>query len=159
MGYRVGSGFDVHRLKRGRRLVAGCVALSWPAGPAGHSDGDPVAHALADAMLGGAGLGDIGEHFPDTDPAWKDCPGERILRMAREKVAGRGLRVVNADVTVFLEKPHLKEAKEEIRERLAALLEIAPDRVALKAKTAEGFGPVGRGDAIGAHATVLLETS
>jgi 2-C-methyl-D-erythritol 2,4-cyclodiphosphate synthase len=157
MRFRVGSGFDVHRLKRGRPLLLGCVAVPWPDGPVGHSDGDPVAHALADALLGGAGLGDIGEHFPDTDPAWKDCPGERILREVAQKVRSAGFQVVNADVTVFLETPRLKEVKEEIRTRLAGHLEVEPAAVSLKAKSGEGFGAVGRGDCVAAQAVVLLE--
>ncbi len=156
MGFRVGGGFDILRLKRGRPLRLGCVAVPWPEGPVGHSDGDPVAHALADALLGGAGLGDIGEHFPDTDPVWRDCPGERILKEVAEKVAKAGFQVVNADVTVFLEEPRLKERKEEIRVYLAQLLGLEPAAVSLKAKSGEGFGAVGRGDCVAAQAVVLL---
>ena len=159
MGLRVGAGFDLHRLKPGRPFMLGCVAVEWPAGPWGHSDGDVLAHALADALLGGAGLGDIGEHFPDTDAAWQASPGERILRLTMEKVRNQGCKVVNADMTVFLERPRLKDYKNVIQERLAGLLGVAPGCVCVKAKSNEGFDAVGRGDCVAAHATVLLETA
>ena len=156
MDVRVGSGFDSHRLKAGRPFRLCGVAVDWPRGPWGHSDGDPLAHALADAVLGGAGLGDIGEHFPDNDPAWKDCPGERLLALAVAKVLEAGFDVVNADLTVFLERPRLAPVKEAVRGRVAGILGISGDRVCVKAKTAEGFGAIGRGDSVGAHAVVLL---
>jgi 2-C-methyl-D-erythritol 2,4-cyclodiphosphate synthase len=158
MALRIGSGFDIHRLKRGRRLLLGCLAIEWPRGPAGHSDGDPVAHALADALLGAAGIGDIGDLFPDTEPAWKDCPGERILGAVVERVRQAGFAVVNADVTIFLEKPTLGPRKPEIRQCLARILGVDAARVTVKAKTGEGFGAVGRGDCVAAQASVLLET-
>ncbi len=157
MQLRVGSGFDLHRLKTGRRFLLGGVEIPAPVGPYGHSDGDPLLHAVADALLGAAALGDIGDHFPDNDPKWKDCPGDRLLELVMGKVAEAGLRVVNADITVFLEKPALKEKKREIRDRVGELIGIEADCVNVKAKTAEGFGALGRGDCIGVHATVLME--
>jgi len=156
MDYRVGSGFDLHRLKAGRPFVLGCVRIDWPEGPYGHSDGDPLAHALADALLGGAGLGDIGEHFPDSDPAWKDCPGDRIVSLAAEKTRNAGWEPVNVDATVVLGRPKLKPYKEAVRGRVAELLGVPPDRVAIKAKTNEGFDGVGRGECVAVWVTVLL---
>ena len=157
MGYRVGSGFDQHRLKTGRPCMLGCVEVAWTAGPQGHSDGDPLAHALADALLGAAGLGDLGEHFPDGDPAWEGAPGAAILGKTAELVRMAGFGVVNIDLTVFLERPRLQESRGAIRQRLGQVLGIDPGRIGLKATTAEGFGAVGRGECVAAQATVLLE--
>ena len=156
MGFRVGSGFDIHRLKAGRPCMIGCVEVDWPAGPQGHSDGDPLAHALADALLGAAGLGDIGRHFPDDDPAWQGAPGEKLLARTAAMVRKAGFGIVNADLTVFLERPRLADYRNRIQAALAGALEIEPSRVCLKATTGEGFGAVGRGDCVAAHATVLL---
>lgn len=158
MNLRVGSGFDLHRLKHGRPFILGGVLLDWPAGPYGHSDGDPLTHALADALLGASGLGDIGDHFPDNDPAWRDCPGETILTQVMDKVRAAGFEVVNADMTVFLQAPKLKTRKQAIRETLSRWMGIESGQICLKAKTAEGFDALGRGDCIAAQVTILLQS-
>jgi len=164
---RVGIGFDVHRLgdlsavaqgakAEGRRLVLAGVEVPSPLGPKAHSDGDVVLHAIADACLGAAGLGDLGDHFPDTDPAWKNADSARILALALEKVKAAGWRPANADVNVMLERPKLGGLKEKMRGRLAELLGVAPDAVGLKARTFEGLGPIGAGQAVAAQAVVVL---
>ena len=154
---RVGLGFDVHRLAEGRRLILAGVEVPHERGPVAHSDGDVVLHAVADAALGAAGLGDLGDHFPDTDPAWKDTDSARILALALAKVNEAGWRPASADVNVLLERPKLGGLKEKMRGRLAELLGLAPDAVGLKARTFEGMGPVGEGRAVAAQAVVVLE--
>ena len=154
---RVGIGFDVHRLVKGRRLLLAGVEVPSPVGPVAYSDGDVVLHAIADACLGAAGLGDLGDHFPDADPAWKDADSSGILALALEKVKAAGWRPVSADVNLFLEQPKLGGLKEKMRGRLAELLGVAPDAVGLKARTLEGLGPVGGGGAVAAQAVVVLE--
>jgi 2-C-methyl-D-erythritol 2,4-cyclodiphosphate synthase len=136
-------------------VLAG-VELSADRGPHGHSDGDVVCHALIDAMLGAAGAGDIGRHFPDTDPAWKSAPGLDLLARTLTIVAGRGWHVASLDVTVVLELPKLAPHADAIRDRLAAVLGLEPDAVNIKGKTNEGVDAVGRGDAIAAHAVAVL---
>ena len=154
---RVGIGFDVHRLVEGRRLVLAGIEVPSPLGPKAHSDGDVVLHAVADACLGAAGLGDLGDHFPDTDPAWKDADSARILALALEKVKSAGWRPASVDVNVMLERPTLGGLKEKMRGRLAELLGVAPDAVGLKARTFEGLGPIGAGQAVAAQTVVVLE--
>jgi len=154
---RIGIGYDIHRVARGRRLVLGGVEVPCPIGLVGHSDGDAVLHAIADAILGAAGLGDLGEHFPDTDHRWRDADSAHILATVVNMAAGARLRVRNVDVNVIAESPKLGAAKERMRHRIAALLGIAPGCVSVKARTAEGLGPVGRGEAIEAHAVALLD--
>jgi 2-C-methyl-D-erythritol 2,4-cyclodiphosphate synthase len=154
---RVGIGFDVHRLAEGRRLVLAGIEVPSPVGPVAHSDGDVVLHAVADAVLGAAGLGDLGDHFPDTDPAWKDASSGDILGRVLEMAAEAGWRVASADVNLLLERPKLAELKERMRQRLAELLGLDADAVGLKARTMEGLGPVGAGDAACAQAVVVLE--
>jgi len=153
---RVGIGFDVHRLVGGRRLVLAGVEVPSDAGPLAHSDGDVVLHAVADAILGAAGLGDLGDHFPDTDPAWKDAASSDILGRVVEMGRGAGWTPASVDVNVLLEEPKLARRKAAMREHLAQLLAIAPDAVGLKARTLEGLGPVGAGEAIAAQAVVVL---
>ena len=153
---RVGIGFDIHRLAEGRRLVLAGVEVPSPFGPKAHSDGDVVLHAVADACLGAAGLGDLGEQFPDTDPAWKDADSARILALALEKVKAAGWRPASTDVNVMLERPKVGGLKEKMRGRLAELLGVAPDAVGLKARTFEGLGPIGAGQAVAAQAVVVL---
>jgi len=155
---RVGIGFDVHRLATGRRLVLAGVQVPHDRGQKAHSDGDVVLHAIADACLGAAGLGDLGDHFPDTDPAWKDADSARILTLALAKVKAAGWRPASTDVNVMLERPTLAGLKEKMRGRLAELLGLEPDAVGLKARTLEGLGPIGAGQAVAAQAVVVLET-
>jgi len=154
---RVGHGYDIHRLVPSRPLMLGGVEIESEVGLLGHSDGDAVLHALTDALLGAAGLGDIGEHFPDTDPQFAGASSDRFLTRARQLLAADGYRIVNADLTIIAERPRLGPVKVEIRRNVAALLEVSEDRVAVKARTREGLGAVGRGEAIETHAVVLIE--
>ncbi len=153
---RVGTGYDLHTLVAGRRLVLGGIDVPCERGAFGHSDGDVVCHAATDAILGAACLGDIGRHFPDTDPTWKDAHSLDLLRQAVALVHAAGFRVVNLDVVVVLEHPKIAPFLDRIRERLAAALEIESNRVSVKGKTNEGVDAVGRGEAIAAHAVTLV---
>jgi 2-C-methyl-D-erythritol 2,4-cyclodiphosphate synthase len=153
---RVGIGFDIHRLVEGRRLVVAGIEVAGPRGALAHSDGDVVFHAVADAILGAAGLGDIGEHFPDSDAKWKDADSADLLGRVVKLAAQAGWRVANVDTNVLLERPKLAVLKASMRRRLAEVLGLAPDEVGLKARTFEGLGPIGAGDAIAAQAVVLL---
>jgi 2-C-methyl-D-erythritol 4-phosphate cytidylyltransferase/2-C-methyl-D-erythritol 2,4-cyclodiphosphate synthase len=153
---RVGTGYDLHRLAQGRRLVLAGVEVAADGGPVGHSDGDVVCHAVVDAMFGAAAAGDIGRHFPDTDPRWKDIPGLDLVGRAMAIVHAAGLAVSSVDVTVVLERPKLAPHVAAIVERLARALGVEFDRVSVKAKTNEGVDAVGRGEAIVAHAVVVL---
>jgi len=152
---RVGSGHDTHRLVEGRPLFLGGVRIEHSRGLDGHSDADVVLHAVTDALLGAAGLGDIGDLFPDTDPQWKDVDSTCFLKAAI--VMLEDWNVGNLDVTIFAQEPKLGPAKDAIKARLAELLGIPPERVNVKAKTGEHVGHIGRGEAIGCHAVVLLE--
>jgi 2-C-methyl-D-erythritol 2,4-cyclodiphosphate synthase len=155
---RVGIGYDIHRFGQDRLLKLAGVTFPGEAGLIGHSDADPVLHAVADAMLGAAALGDIGEHFPDTSDDWKDADSASILGEAARIVRERaGLAPVNVDVNVILETPRLGQRKVEMQARLAEILAVPPSSVSIKARTAEGTGPVGRGEAIEVHAIVLLD--
>ncbi|MCA9073339.1 MAG: 2-C-methyl-D-erythritol 2,4-cyclodiphosphate synthase [Planctomycetaceae bacterium] len=153
---RIGLGHDVHRLVEGRTLVLGGVSINYHLGPDGHSDGDVVLHALTDGLLGAAGLGDIGELFPDTDPEWKDADSAQFVEAALSRIRERGWKIGNVDCTIFAERPKLKEVKPAIRRRVAEILEVSEDAVNIKAKTGEKVGPIGRGEAIAADAIVLL---
>ena len=154
--YRTGLGWDVHRLARGRPLILGGVAIPSELGLEGHSDADVLAHAITDAILGAAALGDIGMHFPDTDPRWQGAGSLMFLAHARELARARGYRIVNVDSTVILERPKLKDYRDAIRRQLAATLELDADRVSVKFKTAEKVGPVGEGRSAEAQAIVTL---
>jgi 2-C-methyl-D-erythritol 2,4-cyclodiphosphate synthase len=154
---RVGIGRDHHRLEPGRRLVVGGVELKSETGAVAHSDGDVLVHAIIDAMLGAAGLGDIGDHFPDTDPSLRDADSRALLKQTAVKLARKHLRTTQIDATVMLETPKLGPYKRTMRENIAADLGLAPDAVNVKAKTGEGLGAVGRGDAIAAEAVVLVD--
>jgi 2-C-methyl-D-erythritol 2,4-cyclodiphosphate synthase len=154
---RTGLGWDSHRLAAGRPLILGGVAVPSEFGPEGHSDSDVLAHAITDAILGAAALGDIGMHFPDSDPQWKGCDSLVFLRHARALAQARGFRVVHVDSTVILERPKLKDHRQSIRERLAEALGLELDRVSVKFKTAEKVGPVGEGRTAEAQAVVTLE--
>lgn len=156
-GYRIGQGYDIHRLAEGRKLILGGVEIPWEKGLLGHSDADALLHAVTDALLGALSLGDIGEHFPDTDPAYRGADSKKLLALAYGLVRERGWRLVNLDATVFAEAPKLGPYKKEMRAVLATLLETEEERISVKAKTGEGVDAVGRGEAISAAATVLLE--
>jgi 2-C-methyl-D-erythritol 2,4-cyclodiphosphate synthase len=153
---RVGIGTDLHRLAPGRKLMLGHVAVEHDVGPVGHSDGDVVLHALIDALAGAAGLPDIGEMFPDTDPAYKNADSAVLLERALAGVTGRGYAVVNVDVTIHLERPKLKSYKAAIRDEVGRLLGLGADAVGIKAKTNEGVDAVGRGEAVACTAIVGL---
>ena len=153
---RTGQGWDTHRLVSGRPLILGGVTVPAEFGLQGHSDADVLAHAITDALLGAATLGDIGMHFPDSDPRWKGCDSLVFLRHAQRLAAGQGYRVVHVDSTVILERPKLKDYRESIREKLAQALGIESNRVSVKFKTAEGLGPVGEGRSAEAQAVVTL---
>jgi len=153
---RVGIGFDVHRLAEGRRLVLAGIHVPHAMGPEAHSDGDVVLHAVADAILGAAGLGDLGDHFPNTDPAWKGAASSVILGRVLEMVRRAGWTPSSADVNVLLDRPRLADLKGRMREHLADLLGLAPEAVGLKARTLEGLGPIGEGRAVAAQALVVL---
>jgi 2-C-methyl-D-erythritol 2,4-cyclodiphosphate synthase len=154
---RVGLGHDTHRLAEGRPLILGGVTVDHPRGLLGHSDADVVLHAVADALLGAAGLGDIGEHFPDHDPHWAGLAGATLLGNVVDRVAHAGWRPVNCDLIIHAEAPKLTPHKAAIRANLARLLNLEPTAVNIKAKTGEHVGPIGRGEAIAAEAVVLLE--
>lgn len=157
MKLRVGEGWDVHALVPGRRLVLGGVEIPHSAGLLGHSDADALLHAITDALLGAAGLGDIGSHFPDTDPRFKGADSAVLLAEALRAVQAAGWQLVNVDSTVVAQAPRLAPYREAMRQRVAQVLGLAPDAVNMKAKTAEKFGPVGQGLAIEARAVVLLQ--
>lgn len=154
---RVGEGWDLHRLVTGRRLLLGGVEIPFERGELAHSDGDVLLHALTDALLGAAALGDIGAHFPPSDPRWKDADSLELLARAVDLVAAEGWRLVNVDCTVVLERPRLGPHVDAIRARVAAALRLEVGRVSVKAKTAEGLGPIGSGDAVEARAVALVE--
>ena len=153
----VGHGYDVHALVEGRALVLGGVQIPYERGLAGHSDADVVLHALADALLGAAGLGDIGSHFSDTDPAYKDADSKRLLARVVELVRNGGRQPVNADVTIIAQEPRLAPYVDQMRRQIAAILSIPVDCLNIKATTTEGLGFVGRGEAIAAHAVALTK--
>jgi 2-C-methyl-D-erythritol 2,4-cyclodiphosphate synthase len=155
--FRTGLGWDVHRIAPGRPLILGGVTVPCDFGLEGHSDADVLAHAITDAILGAAALGDIGMHFPDSDPRWKGCDSLVFLRHAKQLAEAQGYRVVNVDSTVILERPKLKDFRQSIRESLARALELDPDRVSVKFKTAEKVGPVGEGRSAESQAVVMLE--
>ena len=153
---RIGTGYDLHRLVDGRPLILGGVAIPFDRGLLGHSDADAVCHAVTDAVLGAAALGDIGGHFPDSDPRWRGASSLDLLRRASELVRDRGFRVLNADVVVIAERPRLGPFIEAMREKVAGALGIAAERVSIKGKTNEGVGELGRGEAIAVHAVAAL---
>ena len=153
---RTGLGWDNHRIAPGRPLILGGVAIESEFGLEGHSDADVLAHAITDAILGATALGDIGMHFPDTDPRWKGCDSLVFLRHALEMALERGYHILNVDSTVILERPKLKDYRMAIRERLAETLRVDVSRVSVKFKTAEKVGPVGEGRSAEAQAIVTL---
>ena len=154
---RVGIGHDTHRLEEGRPLVLGGVRVDHPRGLAGHSDADVVLHALTDALLGAAGLGDIGDAYPDTEPAHRDRDSAFFVRDTLARLNRDGWRVVNVDVIVFAQEPKLGPVKDAIRRNVAGLLRLDPGAVNVKAKTGEKVGAIGRAEAIGCQAIALID--
>ena len=152
MNHRCGIGYDTHRLVEGRKLILGGVEIPSPRGPLGHSDGDVLSHAIADALLGAAGLGDLGQHFPDTDPRWKNASSRVFLETICKLLAERGLQILNVDSVVVLDEPKIAPYMTRIRENLAATLGTDPERVNIKGKTSEGVSP----NLAAAHAVALL---
>lgn len=157
MSVRIGQGWDVHRIESGRPLILGGVTIPSEFGLAGHSDADVLSHAITDAILGAITAGDIGMHYPDTDPRWKGAGSLVFLRHACDLAAQAGLEIVNVDSTVILERPKLKDFRTSVRESLATAMKIDVGCVSVKFKTAEGIGPVGEGRSAEAQAVVLLE--
>jgi 2-C-methyl-D-erythritol 2,4-cyclodiphosphate synthase len=154
---RIGQGWDVHRIAPGRKLILGGVDIPSDFGLEGHSDADVLSHAITDAILGAVALGDIGMHFPDTDPRWKGADSLVFLRHVCGLAGDAGYAVVNVDSTVILERPKLRDFRLAIRESLAKAMELSLDRVSVKFKTAEKVGPVGEGRSAESQAVVLLE--
>ncbi|MBI4167129.1 MAG: 2-C-methyl-D-erythritol 2,4-cyclodiphosphate synthase [Acidobacteria bacterium] len=154
--FRIGIGHDVHRLAAGRKLILGGVRIPFEKGSVGHSDGDALAHAVCDALLGAAALGDIGTHFPDTSPRWHGVSSLRFLRHARKLLKDAGWVIVNADATISLERPKLSPHIPEMRKKLASALGVKLDQISVKAKTGEGVDAVGRGEAIRSEAVVMI---
>lgn len=153
---RIGMGYDIHRLVEGRKLVLAGVEIPFEKGLLGHSDSDVLTHAVCDALLGAAALGDIGTHFPDTDERWKGASSLDLLARVVEMISERGYRLANVDATVMAERPRLRPHIQSMRERLAGVLGVDVDQVSVKAKTSEGLESVGRGEAMAAHAVALL---
>ncbi|MCS6916683.1 MAG: 2-C-methyl-D-erythritol 2,4-cyclodiphosphate synthase [Chitinophagales bacterium] len=154
--FRVGLGYDVHRMVAGRPCILGGVQIPSEAGPEGHSDADVLAHALCDALLGAAGLGDIGQHFPNTDARYAGADSMVLLTRVCTMVREAGYQVVNADCVVVAEAPRIAPYVAAMRQRLAEVMQVLPERVSIKATTGEGLGFVGKGEGIVAHAVVLL---
>ena len=154
---RVGIGHDTHRLGALRPLILGGLRIDHPKGLIGHSDADVVLHALTDALLGAAGLGDIGDAYPDTDPKYRDCDSARFVSESLARVNQKGYHVVNVDITIFAQEPKLGPIKTRMREHLAKMLGLDVDAVNVKAKTGEKVGSIGRGEAIGCQVAVLID--
>ena len=155
--FRIGQGFDVHQLVEGRRLVVGGVELPFDKGLLGHSDADILLHAITDAILGAAGLGDIGHLFPDTDPAFKNADSLHLLRQANEKVQSAGFTINNIDCTILAEKPKMKPHLPKMKENIAAACHLTAEQVNIKATTMETMGFIGHQEGMGAMAVALLE--
>jgi len=154
---RAGIGYDLHRLIEGRPLILGGVTVPFEKGLDGHSDADALAHAITDALLGAAALGNIGQHFPDTDPRYKDADSIQLLRHTADLLRAAGYRIVNIDANIVAQRPKLNPHLDAIRARLAECLGIPLDRISVKAKTNELVGPEGRGEAISTEAIALIE--
>lgn len=154
---RIGHGYDVHRLVEGRDLILGGVKIPYEKGLLGHSDADVLLHAVSDALLGAAGLGDIGRHFPDTDPKYKGADSLELLRQVYRKISEKGYKVGNIDVTMIAQRPKLKDYIPQMQANIAAAVEAAPDRVNVKATTEEKLGFTGTGEGMSCHAVCLLE--
>ncbi|MED1205685.1 2-C-methyl-D-erythritol 2,4-cyclodiphosphate synthase [Heyndrickxia acidicola] len=155
--FRIGQGFDVHQLTEGRPLIIGGIEIPYEKGLLGHSDADVLLHTVADACLGAVGEGDIGKHFPDTDPAFKDADSAKLLSHVWEVVKTKGYSLSNVDCTIIAQKPKMAPYIEKMRERIAELLEGSIDQVNVKATTTEKLGFTGRGEGIAAQAVILLQ--
>lgn len=158
MSFRIGTGYDIHKLTAGRPLVLGGIAVPFDKGLLGHSDGDALLHAISDSLLGALALGDIGQHFPDTDPKYKGADSSELLSVVLGLVREKGAKVVNLDVNIIAEKPKLMPYITPMRENIASLLDINAGFVSIKARTNEGLDAIGRGEAIAVHAIVLLDS-
>ena len=154
---RIGHGYDVHRLVEGRDLILGGVKIPYEKGLLGHSDADVLLHAVSDALLGAAGLGDIGRHFPDTDPKYKGADSLELLRQVYRKISEKGYKVGNIDVTMIAQRPKLKDYIPQMQANIAAAVGTTPDRVNVKATTEEKLGFTGTGEGMSCHAVCLLE--
>ena len=154
---RIGHGYDVHKLVEGRDLILGGVKIDYEKGLLGHSDADVLLHAVSDALLGAAGLGDIGRHFPDADPKYKGADSLELLREVYRKISEKGFRVGNIDVTMIAQKPKLKDFIPQMQANIAAAVNVSPDRVNVKATTEEKLGFTGTGEGMACHAVCLLE--
>ncbi len=154
---RIGMGYDVHRLVEGRKLVLGGVTIPFEKGLLGHSDADVLVHAVCDALLGAAGLGDIGLHFPDTDPEYKDVASIKILAKTYELISAKGFTIMNLDSTIFAEAPKLSPYRDAMQKNISRTIEIEQNRVNVKATTFEGLGMIGKGEGIGAMCVALID--
>jgi 2-C-methyl-D-erythritol 2,4-cyclodiphosphate synthase len=158
MSLRIGHGFDAHRLVAGRPFILGGIRIPHETGPLGHSDADVLAHAICDALLGAAALGDLGGHFPDSDPQWKGADSMRLLAAVHELLARHGWSIGNIDATIVVQKPKLAAFIDDMRERLAGVLQLEIGAVSVKAKTSEGMGYTGDGSGIAAYAVTLISS-
>jgi len=156
MEYKVGIGYDIHRLTEGRKLFLGGIEIPYSKGLLGHSDGDALMHALCDALLGALALGDIGEHFPDTDPQYKGIAGSQLLKTVKQLVDKHGYKINNLDAVIIAQEPGLTPFKKQIKQKICALLSLKEDCVNIKAKTNEGLGAVGNQEAIACYTVVSL---
>jgi len=154
---RIGMGYDIHRLVEGRKLVLGGVTIPFEKGLLGHSDADVLVHAVCDALLGAAGLGDIGLHFPDTDSEYKDVASIKILAKTYELISGKGFSIMNLDSTIFADAPKLSPYRDAMQKNISRTIEIEQDRVNVKATTFEGLGMIGKGEGIGAMCVALID--
>ncbi|HET8609719.1 MAG TPA: 2-C-methyl-D-erythritol 2,4-cyclodiphosphate synthase [Burkholderiales bacterium] len=157
MPMKIGQGFDIHALASGRKLIIGGVEIPYEKGLAGHSDADVLLHAVTDALLGALALGDIGTHFPDSDPQYRNADSRKLLRAAANLIHGRGCRVINVDATIIAQAPKMAPHIAAMRNNIAADVGAAIGNVSVKAKTAEALGAIGRGEGIAAQAVVLIE--
>ena len=155
--FRIGQGFDVHQLTEGRPLIIGGITIPYEKGLLGHSDADVLLHTVADACLGAIGEGDIGRHFPDTDPDFKDADSAKLLEHVWQLVKDKGYELVNADCTIIAQKPKMAPYIEQMKERIAQLLEVDPEQINVKATTTEKLGFTGRGEGIASQVAVLLK--
>jgi 2-C-methyl-D-erythritol 2,4-cyclodiphosphate synthase len=157
MMFRIGQGFDVHQLTEGRPLIIGGITIPYEKGLLGHSDADVLLHTVADACLGAIGEGDIGKHFPDTDPNFKDADSAKLMEHVWQLVKNKGYELVNADCTIIAQKPKMAPYIEQMRVRIAELLETEPEQINVKATTTEKLGFTGRGEGIASQAVILLK--